>query len=192
MNLIYLDSNRANRFLKRTFFHPGATKCEEQKREAREDYGKFSFHISSPLQLTLFFLQRNDANHHFPSSVIQVHDVSVRIFIFGKNWIITKSAMDMVHKTPSEMMATMDTKTTIGIDTILMIEIIIINIVVHRLSSRYRMIQMRKIITRTTTISIVYSSSVLFFFLICSINPLVIVMKKKMNLLNCCSREEHS
>ncbi|CAF1111627.1 unnamed protein product [Adineta steineri] len=28
----------ANRFLKRTFFHPGATKCEEQKREAREDY----------------------------------------------------------------------------------------------------------------------------------------------------------
>jgi hypothetical protein len=29
----------ANDFLKRTFFHPGATKCEEQKREAREDYG---------------------------------------------------------------------------------------------------------------------------------------------------------
>ncbi|CAF3895793.1 unnamed protein product, partial [Rotaria sp. Silwood1] len=28
----------ANRFLKRTFFHPGTTKCEEQKREAREDY----------------------------------------------------------------------------------------------------------------------------------------------------------
>ncbi|CAF1355681.1 unnamed protein product [Adineta ricciae] len=28
----------ANRFLKRSFFHPGSTKCEEQKREAREDY----------------------------------------------------------------------------------------------------------------------------------------------------------
>lgn len=162
MNLIYLDSNQANGFLKRTFFHPGATKCEEQKREAREDYGKFSFEISSPLQQNLFF-QRNDANHHFLSSAIQVHDVFVRIFIFGKNWIITKSVMDTVHKIPSKLMTTMDTKTTIGIDTILMIEIIIINIVVHRLSSRYRMIQMRKIITRTTTISIVYSSSVLFF-----------------------------
>ncbi|CAF2129580.1 unnamed protein product [Rotaria magnacalcarata] len=28
----------ANHFLKRTFFHPGRTNCEEQKREAREDY----------------------------------------------------------------------------------------------------------------------------------------------------------
>lgn len=33
-----LDTDHANRFLKRTFFHPGSTKCEEQKREAREDY----------------------------------------------------------------------------------------------------------------------------------------------------------
>ncbi|UJR22950.1 hypothetical protein I4U23_025977 [Adineta vaga] len=32
------ESVYANRFLKRTFFHPGSTKCEEQKREAREDY----------------------------------------------------------------------------------------------------------------------------------------------------------
>ncbi|CAF0775531.1 unnamed protein product [Adineta ricciae] len=31
-------SANANRFLKRTLFHPGSTKCEEQKREAREDY----------------------------------------------------------------------------------------------------------------------------------------------------------
>ncbi|CAF1153147.1 unnamed protein product [Rotaria sordida] len=36
--LITADSVHANRFLKRTFFHPGSTKCEEQKREAREDY----------------------------------------------------------------------------------------------------------------------------------------------------------
>ncbi|UJR25968.1 hypothetical protein I4U23_007316 [Adineta vaga] len=32
------DAANANRFLKRTLFHPGSTKCEEQKREAREDY----------------------------------------------------------------------------------------------------------------------------------------------------------
>ena len=30
--------------MKRTFFHPGSTKCEEQKREAREDYG-----LSNPI-----------------------------------------------------------------------------------------------------------------------------------------------
>jgi len=28
----------AKNFLKRTFFHPGKTKCEEQKREASEKY----------------------------------------------------------------------------------------------------------------------------------------------------------
>ena len=38
-----LDTDHANRFLKRTFFHPGSTKCEEQKREAREDYGLLNF-----------------------------------------------------------------------------------------------------------------------------------------------------
>ena len=37
----YLGAAHANRFLKRTFFHPSATKCEEQKREAREDYGEW-------------------------------------------------------------------------------------------------------------------------------------------------------
>lgn len=38
-----LDTDHANLFLKRTFFHPGSTKCEEQKREAREDYGESNF-----------------------------------------------------------------------------------------------------------------------------------------------------
>jgi hypothetical protein len=43
----------AKDFLKRTFFHPGTTKCEEQKREAREDYGNlFILFISE----TFFFL----------------------------------------------------------------------------------------------------------------------------------------
>jgi hypothetical protein len=37
----------ANDFLKRTFFHPGATKCEEQKREAREDYGNLFLSITN-------------------------------------------------------------------------------------------------------------------------------------------------
>jgi hypothetical protein len=36
---IYIGADSANHFLKRTFFHPASTKCEEQKREAREDYG---------------------------------------------------------------------------------------------------------------------------------------------------------
>ncbi|CAF1014824.1 unnamed protein product [Didymodactylos carnosus] len=31
-------SANAQNFLKRSFLHPGRTKCEEQKREAREDY----------------------------------------------------------------------------------------------------------------------------------------------------------
>ncbi len=30
----------AKDFLKRTFFHPGSTKCEEQKREAKAAYEK--------------------------------------------------------------------------------------------------------------------------------------------------------
>jgi hypothetical protein len=42
---ICLESDHANDFLKRTFFHPGSTKCEEQKREAREDYGNIFFSI---------------------------------------------------------------------------------------------------------------------------------------------------
>lgn len=32
------DQDMAKNFLKRTFFHPGKTKCEEQKREASEKY----------------------------------------------------------------------------------------------------------------------------------------------------------
>jgi len=48
---MYIGAANANDFLKRSIFHPGRTKCEEQKREAREDYGnlticfifKFSF-----------------------------------------------------------------------------------------------------------------------------------------------------
>ncbi len=48
-----LETARANRFLKRTFFHPGATKCEEQKREAREDYGNL---LSSANIIYLEFL----------------------------------------------------------------------------------------------------------------------------------------
>ncbi len=39
---VYIGTANANRFLKRTFFHSGVTKCEEQKREAREDYGRLS------------------------------------------------------------------------------------------------------------------------------------------------------
>lgn len=33
-----LDHDIAAEFLKRTIFHPGKTKCEEQKREASEKY----------------------------------------------------------------------------------------------------------------------------------------------------------
>ncbi|CAF0934922.1 unnamed protein product [Rotaria sordida] len=33
-----VDHELAVEFLKRTFFHPGKTKCEEQKREASEKY----------------------------------------------------------------------------------------------------------------------------------------------------------
>ncbi|CAF1029423.1 unnamed protein product [Rotaria sp. Silwood1] len=33
-----VDHEMAVEFLKRTFFHPGKTKCEEQKREASEKY----------------------------------------------------------------------------------------------------------------------------------------------------------
>ncbi|CAF2610168.1 unnamed protein product [Rotaria sp. Silwood2] len=47
----------ANRFLKRTFFHPGTTKCEEQKREAREDYEE----RCEPS----FPLYRNSGTHRF-------------------------------------------------------------------------------------------------------------------------------
>lgn len=35
---MYLDREKAVEFLKRTIFHPGKTKCEEQKREASEKY----------------------------------------------------------------------------------------------------------------------------------------------------------
>lgn len=124
---------------------------------------------------------------HFHSSVTQVHDVFVRIFNSGKNWIITKSAMDMVYEILSMMITMLDTKTTIGINTIRMIEIR--NIILHRLSYPSRMILRREIITRTTMILIVYSSLEFFFLpppLICSINLLVNVMEKKMTLLNCC------
>ena len=41
IELNYLDALDAKNFLKRGLFHPGSTKCEEQKREAREDYGQF-------------------------------------------------------------------------------------------------------------------------------------------------------
>jgi hypothetical protein len=34
----YLDHEMAVEFLKRSFLHPGKTKCEEQKREASEKY----------------------------------------------------------------------------------------------------------------------------------------------------------
>ncbi len=34
----YLDREMAMNFLKRSFLHPGKTKCEEQKREASEKY----------------------------------------------------------------------------------------------------------------------------------------------------------
>jgi len=43
---VYLESTGANRFLKRTFFHPKITACEEHKREAREDYGRRKFFVS--------------------------------------------------------------------------------------------------------------------------------------------------
>ncbi|CAF0962650.1 unnamed protein product [Adineta ricciae] len=33
-----LDHETASNFLKRTLFHPGKTRCEEQKREAAEKY----------------------------------------------------------------------------------------------------------------------------------------------------------
>ncbi|UJR30721.1 hypothetical protein I4U23_018241 [Adineta vaga] len=33
-----MDHEMATKFLKRTFFHPGKTRCEEQKREASEKY----------------------------------------------------------------------------------------------------------------------------------------------------------
>jgi hypothetical protein len=39
---MYIGAANANHFLKRTLWHPGTTKCEEQKREAREDYGSLS------------------------------------------------------------------------------------------------------------------------------------------------------
>ena len=35
---LYLDHEMAVEFLKRSFLHPGKTKCEEQKREASEKY----------------------------------------------------------------------------------------------------------------------------------------------------------
>lgn len=100
-------------------------------------------------------------NPHFHSSVTQVHDVFVRIFNSGKNWIITKSAMDMVYEILSTMITMLDIKTTIGINTIRMIEIR--NIILHRLSYPSRMILRREIITRTTMILIVYSSLEFFF-----------------------------
>ena len=43
----------AKDFLKRTLFHPGSTKCEEQKREAREEYGNLLILFISG---TFFFL----------------------------------------------------------------------------------------------------------------------------------------
>jgi hypothetical protein len=43
---MFVGAANANRFLKRSIFHPGSTKCEEQKREAREDYGRFFFIFS--------------------------------------------------------------------------------------------------------------------------------------------------
>ena len=38
ISILYLDHEMAVEFLKRTIFHPGKTKCEEQKREASEKY----------------------------------------------------------------------------------------------------------------------------------------------------------
>ncbi|CAF4234393.1 unnamed protein product [Adineta steineri] len=38
MNDYDVDRKAAVEFLKRTLFHPGKTKCEEQKREASEKY----------------------------------------------------------------------------------------------------------------------------------------------------------
>jgi hypothetical protein len=38
ISILYLDREMAVEFLKRTLFHPGKTKCEEQKREASEKY----------------------------------------------------------------------------------------------------------------------------------------------------------
>lgn len=37
-NFSHLEREQAVEFLKRTIFHPGKTKCEEQKREASEKY----------------------------------------------------------------------------------------------------------------------------------------------------------
>lgn len=94
-----LDATDAHRFLKRTLFHPGSTKCEEQKREAREDYGKrwiFSLHFANNFDISPSSTQRNDANPPCRWCVTPARDVSVQISTCGKNSTTTKLATDLI------------------------------------------------------------------------------------------------